>query len=65
MLTDTSRWSNARGNAVVPSRWQATPDTPQKFMPAGLTVAQAGHSAASGAAHTPRKFIPAGPSAPH
>jgi len=24
MLTDTSRWSHARGNAVVPSRWQAT-----------------------------------------
>jgi hypothetical protein len=25
MLTDTSRWSHARGNEVVPSRWQATP----------------------------------------
>jgi hypothetical protein len=24
MLTDTSRWSHARGNEVVPSRWQAT-----------------------------------------
>ncbi len=24
MLTDTSRWSHARGNTVVPSRWQAT-----------------------------------------
>ena len=24
MLTHTSRWSHARGNAVVPSRWQAT-----------------------------------------
>lgn len=24
MLTDTSRWSHARGNGVVPSRWQAT-----------------------------------------
>ncbi len=23
MLTDTSRWSHARGNKVVPSRWQA------------------------------------------
>ncbi|MFI7068001.1 alkaline phosphatase family protein, partial [Kribbella sp. NPDC050124] len=26
MLTDTSRWSHARGNEVVPSRWQATDD---------------------------------------
>jgi dihydrofolate reductase len=25
MLTNTSRWSHARGNEVVPSRWQATP----------------------------------------
>lgn len=25
MLTHTSRWSHARGNGVVPSRWQATP----------------------------------------
>jgi hypothetical protein len=25
MLTDTSRWSHAHGNEVVPSRWQATP----------------------------------------
>jgi hypothetical protein len=24
MLTYTSRWSHARGNAVVPSPWQAT-----------------------------------------
>jgi len=24
MLTDTSKWSHARGNEVVPSRWQAT-----------------------------------------
>ena len=24
MLTHTSRWSHARGNEVVPSRWQAT-----------------------------------------
>ena len=24
MLTDTSRWSHARGNEPVPSRWQAT-----------------------------------------
>lgn len=24
MLTDTSTWSHARGNEVVPSRWQAT-----------------------------------------
>ncbi len=24
MLTDTSRWSHARGNEAVPSRWQAT-----------------------------------------
>ena len=24
MLTDTSKWSHARGNDVVPSRWQAT-----------------------------------------
>jgi hypothetical protein len=24
MLTQTSRWSHARGNTVVPSRWQAT-----------------------------------------
>ena len=24
MLTDTSRWSHARGNEVVPYRWQAT-----------------------------------------
>jgi hypothetical protein len=24
MLTDTSRWSHARGNGVVPSRWQST-----------------------------------------
>jgi hypothetical protein len=24
MLTDTSRWSHARGNKVVPYRWQAT-----------------------------------------
>ena len=24
MLTHTSRWSHARGNGVVPSRWQAT-----------------------------------------
>ena len=24
MLTHTSRWSHARGNDVVPSRWQAT-----------------------------------------
>lgn len=24
MLTNTSRWSHARGNTVVPSRWQAT-----------------------------------------
>jgi hypothetical protein len=27
MLTDTSRWSHARGNEVVPSRWQATKET--------------------------------------
>jgi hypothetical protein len=27
MLTDTSRWSHARGNEVVPSRWQATVGT--------------------------------------
>lgn len=25
MLTHTSRWSHARGNEMVPSRWQATP----------------------------------------
>jgi hypothetical protein len=25
MLTHTPRWSHARGNPVVPSRWQATP----------------------------------------
>ena len=24
MLTDTSRWSHARGNEVVPYHWQAT-----------------------------------------
>ena len=24
MLTDTSKWSHARGNEVVPYRWQAT-----------------------------------------
>jgi hypothetical protein len=24
MLTHTSRWSHARGNEVVPSRWQTT-----------------------------------------
>ena len=24
MLSNTSRWSHARGNEVVPSRWQAT-----------------------------------------
>ena len=24
MLTDTTKWSHARGNTVVPSRWQAT-----------------------------------------
>ena len=24
MLTNTSKWSHARGNEVVPSRWQAT-----------------------------------------
>lgn len=24
MLTDISKWSHARGNEVVPSRWQAT-----------------------------------------
>ena len=24
MLSNTSRWSHARGNTVVPSRWQAT-----------------------------------------
>jgi hypothetical protein len=24
MLTHTTRWSHAPGNAVVPSRWQAT-----------------------------------------
>jgi hypothetical protein len=24
MLTNTSRWSHARGNEVVPSPWQAT-----------------------------------------
>ena len=27
MLTDTSTWSHARGNEVVPSRWQATAET--------------------------------------
>jgi hypothetical protein len=26
MLTNTSKWSHARGNDVVPSPWQATPD---------------------------------------
>jgi hypothetical protein len=34
MLTDTSRWSHARGNEVVPSRWQATrtlKETPLAF----------------------------------
>ena len=25
MLDNTSKWSHARGNTVVPSRWQATP----------------------------------------
>jgi len=24
MLNNTSKWSHARGNTVVPSRWQAT-----------------------------------------
>ena len=24
MLSNTSRWSHARGNTVVPSRWQVT-----------------------------------------
>ena len=24
MLDNTSKWSHARGNTVVPSRWQAT-----------------------------------------
>jgi hypothetical protein len=24
MLNNTSKWSHARGNEVVPSRWQAT-----------------------------------------
>ena len=28
MLTNTSRWSHARGNEVVPSRWQATAPEP-------------------------------------
>ena len=26
MLTNTNEWSHTRGNAVVPSRWQATGD---------------------------------------
>ena len=26
MLDNTSKWSHARGNTVVPSRWQATLD---------------------------------------
>ncbi len=26
MLSNTSRWSHARGNEVVPSPWQATPN---------------------------------------
>ncbi len=25
MLNNTNEWSHTRGNAVVPSRWQATP----------------------------------------
>jgi hypothetical protein len=25
MLDNTSKWSHARGNTVVPSRWQMTP----------------------------------------
>lgn len=25
MITHTSRWSHARGNGMVPSHWQATP----------------------------------------
>ncbi len=29
MLTDTPRWSHARGNGVVPSRWQATLHMPK------------------------------------
>jgi hypothetical protein len=28
MLTNTSKWSHARGNEVVPSRWQATTMNP-------------------------------------
>ena len=28
MLSNTSRWSHARGNTVVPSRWQVTPHSP-------------------------------------
>ena len=27
MLDNTSKWSHARGNTVVPSRWQATVTT--------------------------------------
>jgi len=33
MLTHTSRWSHARGNGVVPSRWQATASS--RGLPAG------------------------------
>ena len=43
MLTDTSRWSHARGNEVVPYRWQATTghfgfQTTENFSIAGAAV---------------------------
>ena len=31
MLTNTSRWSHARGNEVVPYRWQATRRTTRSW----------------------------------
>ena len=32
MLDNTSKWSHARGNTVVPSRWQATLRDPEPLV---------------------------------
>ena len=34
MLDNTSKWSHARGNTVVPSRWQATTIAPAEAVSA-------------------------------
>lgn len=49
MLTNTSKWSHARGNTVVPSRWQATLGEAFRVLrPGGRGVLNIGERVAEG-----------------